>query len=243
MAKIWLNKIDEVYSGDEPWFYEPSNFKWLPAFIEYYHSIEPEVGALFGPQSDRYLDYFQDEIQFPPSSWSTISLLSYGMENQSNVEAFSQLTEHIYKIPGIVTAYFSRLKPNSHILPHCGPINATLRIHLGLIVPSISPEECGIKVGNEIRNWKVGEALAFLDAHQHEAWNRTDEDRVVLILDVVRPEFMGRKRLICCIMIFSYALYKMLTVLGVKQAADYLKGKKTTTVLQWIGGITLYPFS
>jgi len=33
----------------------------------------------------------------------------------------------------------------------------------------------------------VGASLVFDDTYQHEAWNDTDETRVVLFVDVVRP--------------------------------------------------------
>jgi ornithine lipid ester-linked acyl 2-hydroxylase len=43
------------------------------------------------------------------------------------------------------------------------------------------------KVGNEIRHWEEGKAMLFDDSFSHEAWNYTDEIRVVLFLDIVRP--------------------------------------------------------
>ena len=48
-------------------------------------------------------------------------------------------------------------------------------------------EQLGIRVGAEIRGWREGGSLVFDDTYEHEAWNETDETRVVLFLDVVRP--------------------------------------------------------
>jgi len=61
--------------------------------------------------------------------------------------------------------------------------NTRAIIHLPLIVP----EGCGFRVGGETREWKVGEAFAFDDTIEHEAWNNSEELRAVLIFDVWNP--------------------------------------------------------
>jgi aspartyl/asparaginyl beta-hydroxylase (cupin superfamily) len=64
-------------------------------------------------------------------------------------------------------------------------------------LPLIVPDGCGLRVGNETRCWKVGEALIFDDSIEHEAWNESREPRVVLLFDVWRPELtMEERRLI-----------------------------------------------
>jgi aspartate beta-hydroxylase len=42
-------------------------------------------------------------------------------------------------------------------------------------------------VGNETREWKLGQAWVFDDTIEHEAWNDADELRVILIFDVWNP--------------------------------------------------------
>ena len=36
------------------------------------------------------------------------------------------------------SAYLSLLTPGTHLAAHCGPTNARLRMHLGLVVPQVS---------------------------------------------------------------------------------------------------------
>ena len=36
-------------------------------------------------------------------------------------------------------------------------------------------------------SWRSGKAFVFDDTYQHEVWNDTEEERVVLLLDVFRP--------------------------------------------------------
>jgi beta-hydroxylase len=84
------------------------------------------------------------------------------------------------------TAFFSILSPGKHIPAHRGPYKGVIRVHLGLKVPG-PKEQCRIRVGNDYRHWEEGEVMLFDDTHDHEVWNDTDGERVVLFLDVVRP--------------------------------------------------------
>jgi aspartyl/asparaginyl beta-hydroxylase (cupin superfamily) len=90
------------------------------------------------------------------------------------------------EIPGMKTAMFSILSPRKHILDHRGPYKGVLRYHLGLIVPK-DAEACRIRVGEDFRHWQEGESMVFDDTFNHEVWNDTDETRVVLFVDVLRP--------------------------------------------------------
>ncbi len=79
--------------------------------------------------------------------------------------------------------FFSILKPGTHLPPHHGLSNAKLTIHLGLSIP----EQTGIKVGGETRQWREGRTLIFDDSFEHEAWNAGTVPRVVLIADIWNP--------------------------------------------------------
>ena len=80
--------------------------------------------------------------------------------------------------------YVSRMRAGTHIAAHRGPTNVRLRCHLGITVPS---GDCAIRVDDEVRRWTEGQCLIFDDHFEHEAWNHTDEDRVVLIVDMWHP--------------------------------------------------------
>tara|TARA_B110001452_G_scaffold204630_1_gene174590 strand:+ start:265 stop:1173 length:909 start_codon:yes stop_codon:yes gene_type:complete len=83
-------------------------------------------------------------------------------------------------------ALFSVLDPGTHILPHCGPCNHKLRLHLGLVIPD---GRCCIRVGDQERSWSEGKVLVMDDAFEHEVWNDTQAQRVVLIVDIWHPDF------------------------------------------------------
>jgi aspartate beta-hydroxylase len=80
--------------------------------------------------------------------------------------------------------YVSRMRPGTHIATHRGPTNLRLRCHLGLVVPA---GDCAIRVGDQTRRWETGRCIIFDDHFEHEAWNHTDQDRIVLIVDVWHP--------------------------------------------------------
>jgi aspartyl/asparaginyl beta-hydroxylase (cupin superfamily) len=56
------------------------------------------------------------------------------------------------------------------------------------------PEGCGFRVGGETRAWREGEAFAFDDTIEHEAWNDSDRLRVVLIFDVWNPHLSAAEQ-------------------------------------------------
>jgi len=71
-----------------------------------------------------------------------------------------------------------------------------VRIHCGILIPEGTPDEIGLTVGNETRQWEAGKCLAFDDAFEHEAWNLTPHPRLVLIVDVWHPEMDEMKRIL-----------------------------------------------
>jgi aspartyl/asparaginyl beta-hydroxylase (cupin superfamily) len=82
------------------------------------------------------------------------------------------------------------LDAHTHIPAHTGTTNTRLTVHLPLIVPP----GCRFRVGGEIREWRAGEAWAFDDTIEHEAWNDADVTRVILIFDVWNPQLTTLER-------------------------------------------------
>ena len=85
---------------------------------------------------------------------------------------------------------FSKLKPGARIDPHTGLLNCRLICHLPLVVP----DGCGLRVGDERRDVVRGEVWTFDDSINHEAWNNSTDDRIVLIFDVWHPDLTEQER-------------------------------------------------
>lgn len=100
-------------------------------------------------------------------------------------QKFPETTELLKKIPLVNFAAFSRLKPHSQLKPHSHLNPFSLICHLGLIIPP--GETCGLMVNNQVHIWKKpGEMIIFNDNLEHSAWNNSDEDRIVLYLDILK---------------------------------------------------------
>jgi len=56
------------------------------------------------------------------------------------------------------------------------------------------PPDCRLRVGNSVREWRMGEAMVFDDTIEHEAWNDSDELRAVLIFDIWNPALTADER-------------------------------------------------
>lgn len=123
------------------------------------------------------------------SKWSAYHLYRDGMRVEEHCGRCPRTAEAVEKLPlarmqpQAPEVFFSILKPGTHIPPHFGIANYKLAVHLPLIVPT----GCAIRVGDETRSWTPGKCLIFDDSFEHEAWNRSDKLRAVLIFEIWNP--------------------------------------------------------
>ena len=86
---------------------------------------------------------------------------------------------------------FSIMRPGAHILRHRGVTNARAVLHLGLEIP----EGCALHLpAVEQLGWQVGRCFAFDDTYEHEAWNRSDTTRTILLADIWNPYLRAAER-------------------------------------------------
>jgi ornithine lipid ester-linked acyl 2-hydroxylase len=174
--------------GDET-FFDLALFPWVEHVERNWSLIREEVERLLEDQQDlpNFQDISKDQIEITDDDrWKTVFLYGYGFKADLGVELCPRTAAVMRQIPGMKTAMISILAPRKHILDHRGPYKGVLRYHLGLIVPEDAPS-CRIRVGQDVRHWEEGKSLVFDDTFNHEVWNDTDETRVVLFVDVLRP--------------------------------------------------------
>jgi beta-hydroxylase len=170
-------------------FFENDSFPWIAEIEASWLTIRAELEGVLADRDalPNFQDISKDQIEITDDDkWKTYFLYGYGFEAKLGVETCPKTAELMRRIPGMTTAMFSILSPRKHILDHRGPYKGVLRYHLGLIVPADAPA-CRIRVGEDIRHWEEGKSLMFDDTFNHEVWNDTDETRVVLFVDVLRP--------------------------------------------------------
>lgn len=121
--------------------------------------------------------------------WSSYFLWRDGQPQEAACAACPQTAALLERLPvcrqpGYApTAMFSALEARTHIPAHTGSTNVRLLCHLPLLLPG----PARFRVGNDTREWKMGEAWVFDDTIEHEAWNDADSLRVILIFDVWNP--------------------------------------------------------
>lgn len=86
----------------------------------------------------------------------------------------------------IANAGFSLMEPGCQISPHTGYTHEVIRLHVPLLCPK-DQERCAIQVGHQIVHYTLGELILFDDTQRHSAWNHTQEPRIVLLIDLLRP--------------------------------------------------------
>lgn len=178
-------------------FYDRELFPWLPALEDKTDEIREELEAVLG-DTQRFSPYIQYPDSVPLDQWATLNnsprwsafhLYHFGTRYDANCAQCPKTMDTLESLPQPVAsgrmpaAMFSVLRPKTHIPAHTGVANVRLVVHLPLIVP----DGCRFRVGHEVRPWRVGEAWVFDDTVEHEAWNDSERDRVVLIFDVWSP--------------------------------------------------------
>ncbi len=170
-------------------FFPIERFPWVEHIEENWTVIRAEAERLLDDRADlaNFQDISKDQIEITDDDrWKTFFLYGYGFEAKLGVQMCPRTAALMREIPGMTTAMISILSPRKHILDHRGPYKGVLRYHLGLIVPE-DAEACRIRVGEDVRHWQEGKSMIFDDTFNHEVWNDTDETRVVLFVDVLRP--------------------------------------------------------
>jgi len=168
------------------YFYSSKEFEQLLFLEESFLLIKNELLELISKNQDTWLNTFPSYVNsVEKNAWQVFTFSFFQMKNTTNEGICPQTASIINKIPGLISCDFSRLKKQTHILPHKGYSKMILRCHLPLIIPN--REACGIKVGEETKYWEEGKLLIFDDSYEHEAWNTGDKDRFVLMFDIPNP--------------------------------------------------------
>jgi ornithine lipid ester-linked acyl 2-hydroxylase len=166
------------FQPGEKAFYETNDFPLLADLEANWDVIYQELANLRG---EHFIDW--SERYLYKDGWTTFGLYAYGIAIGKNCALCPKTTQLIEKIPHLMTAGFSSLAPGTHISPHTGYPEGVLRCHLGLVIPDENPEVLALRVGDQLRPWQTGKCLVFDDTLEHEAWNRSDRTRIVMLLD------------------------------------------------------------
>lgn len=180
-------------------FADVSKFGWRDRFEAKFPAMRREALDLLNGEDD-FQPYIRANAQRPQGDvhgllenpdWSTYFLWENGGPVEDHVAhcplTFAETMDTVplcHIGPRAPSVMLSLLRPGAHIPPHTGMVNCRYICHLPLIVP----DNCNFRVGGTTIEWTEGRLIAFDDTVQHEAWNRSAENRLVLIFDIWRPE-------------------------------------------------------
>ena len=186
-------------------FFERAEFPWLDAIeaaaedirtelttvlVSDRAGLEPYIAYPEGVPLDRWKELNKSR------RWSAYFLWNQGVAQPAHLARCPRTAQALKSAPQCdvagrgPTAFFSILDAATRIPPHSGVTNTRLTVHLPLIVPP----DCGFRVGSETRDWIPGKAWVFDDTIEHEAWNRSDTPRAVLIFDIWNPYLSEAER-------------------------------------------------
>lgn len=200
------NPTDYFYPGlPDVEFYERGEFPWLAGFEAATADVQRELARVLVEDEAGFAPYVHYDDHLPLDQWrelnksprwSAFHFYDRGREIPERSARAPATMAAVRRLPQpqvdlrSPTAMFSVLKPKTRIPPHTGVANFRLVVHLPLVLP----RGCGFRVGGETREWRIGEAWVFDDTIEHEAWNDSDEVRIILICDVWNPRIPPEER-------------------------------------------------
>lgn len=179
-------------------YFDRGLFPWLADLEARTDAIAAELdGVLSSPRSLEPFLQLSDPSKIgeylggseQPPAWDAFFFFRHGQSYDEHLKSCPSTAQALSRVPLARVAgnapevLFSVLAPGTHILPHHGVTNTRSVVHLPLRVPP----DCALRVAGELHVWKRGQCVIFDDTYEHEAWNRSGELRVVLILDVWNP--------------------------------------------------------
>lgn len=205
--KVFVQQPDLIHFPRLPaeTFYDRSHFPWFGELEAATDTIRAEMLAAVAQNEQDFVPYIAFDPDKPVNQWAELNhslrwssffLWKDGHKVEDHCVCCPETTRLLSRLPMAVqqgygpTAMFSVLEPHTRIPPHTGSANTRLVCHLPLVLPG----QCGFRVGNDVREWKLGEAWVFDDTIEHEAWNDSDQVRVILIIDVWNPYMTQAER-------------------------------------------------
>jgi len=179
-------------------FFRREDFPWLDVLEAATEEIAAEALAALADDRAGFKPYVDSPPGTPIDEWASLNhslkwsvypLWRDGEQIPDHVQKCSKTAAVLAELPlcdiphYAPGAFFSVLTPRTRLPPHTGTTNTRSIVHL----PLVTPEGCGFRVGADARTWKKGKAWVFDDSIEHEAWNDSDQSRIILIFDIWNP--------------------------------------------------------
>jgi aspartate beta-hydroxylase len=150
------------------------------------------IGGLFD-RIPRFHEIMREQTEISANDgrdWRMFVMKAYGHIVDGNLARAPALAAILQNCPEVLSATYSFLAPGLLVPRHRGPFRGILRFHLGLSMPRDAHGHLGniLWIDGIPHLLENGQSLLWDDTYPHELLNMTDQVRVVLLLDVWRPE-------------------------------------------------------
>lgn len=159
--------------------------------------LKPTILAEFRNATNHNFHADEERIAYDATTWRQLTMRKNGTW-LPEIAAFRETTVALRELLDDEVAdrlpkgsvEISVLEPGARLVPHCGPSNHRIRLHLTLEAPA--DRSAFIRVGDphdpsNARHHTPGEVFVFDDSFVHEVANPSQQPRVVLLLDVWHP--------------------------------------------------------
>lgn len=119
-------------------------------------------------------------------AWRLLNIKVGELYSQDAITNFPTLVRILKRIPNVKSCVISVLEPGIRIPIHVGYYKGVMRYMLATHVPR--DRKNVFLCANGIKyNWTEGEGVLWDDTYAHKVYNNTDESRVIIYMDVIRP--------------------------------------------------------
>ncbi len=168
-------------------YVDPKLFPELDVLHDKWQTIRAEAKALDAAGAIKASDSLDDIgfNSFFKTGWTRFYLKWYGSSLDSAKKLCPETVRLVESLPNVQGAMFAMLPPGARLVKHRDPFAGSLRYHMGLETPN--DDGCYINVDGKDYSWRDGEVVMFDETYIHYAENTTDQNRIVLFLDIKRP--------------------------------------------------------
>jgi len=170
-------------------FYPGPELAWEKEFAAALPQIQEEAGRILKQLESvpRVTDLLAlSEMYFARNDWRQIMFYFLGERIDDICTLYPHTDAALRKVPGLITGSLSFLAPGQSFPAHTHYYKGYVIMHLGVFVA----EDGGgsvIRVGDEKRPWRDGETFIIDPVYEHEGWNHSSSERVVLLAEFARP--------------------------------------------------------
>ena len=177
------------FKGTDPAYFDLTGTLWYDKLKRDIPDIREKLAAFLKMDGIDLEQYFNTGAVDGKGWWGGVAFMFWGLRNEKMIAKGHDVFEYFKDIPGMVSLSVSILKPGTRLKEHAGDTDAIYRVHVPIYIPAQLPD-CGIEVTGITKPWLENDLIVFCDAHYHSAWNMTDKSRIIMILDVVKEEFL-----------------------------------------------------